>query len=154
MKVLHGLLFALVFSLCFFACGSGNSGVDAPPPESDVVETPPAKPAEKAKGAMVEKTEIVPEAPVNDAGVDYKKLAKSVCACGAKYRGHDDGHEGDVLVSEDDTEYQKEVDCAMKAKNDMTKEAISRKKLVSEIKAQCHDLPGKLVMRLMMTLGE
>lgn len=170
MKFIHGLFFLLAMSLTIISCDSGTSSVDTP--EKSTVKaqtTTPATPAKSEEGStvkseskeavpnagvVVEKTQKNEEAPVNDSAVDYKKLAASVCQCSSKFKGHDDGHVGDVHVSDQDTEYQKEVDCSMQAKNDMTTGEISRQKLVSAIKNQCHDIPGKLVMRLMMTLAK
>ncbi len=166
MKALQGLFFLFAMSLLIISCGgeASNNSVAAakPAPASETVKSqvaPVAKtqeegPKELPGGITVESTTQTEEAPVDDANVDYKKLAASICKCGSKYKGHDDGHVGDVHVNEGDTEYQKEVDCAVAAKNAMTKGELSRQKLVVAIKGECHDIPGKLVMRVMMTLGK
>jgi len=167
MKVLQGLFFLFAMSLLIISCGGSTDNSSAitakpAPPAKETVKSQVAPktaakteaPKELPGGITVESTTKTEEAPVDDANVDYKKLAASVCKCGSKFKGHDDGQVGDVHVSASDTEYQKEVDCAIAAKNAMTKGDISRQELVGAIKTECHDIPGKLVMRIMMTLAK
>ena len=103
-------------------------------------------------GVVVEKTIQTEEAPVDDKNVNYATLAKAICKCGSKYIGKEEPQEGDVFVAESDQQYQDAVDCSMKEKAKITDKAISRQALVRMIKKECHDIPGKLVMSLMIAL--
>lgn len=182
MKVLQGLLLLLALNFVITSCNSDAADTKEPVQQAQVApttptekktatkteqttpatqQTQPAKPgidpnsdeAAKARAAMVEKTEEIKEAPVDDTAIDYKKLAASICQCGAKYKGKD-ANKGSVHVSSSNTDYQAEVDCALQAKNDMSSGEISRKKLVGALKNECSDVSGKYVMRVMMSLAK
>lgn len=155
----------LALSLSIIACNSGTADTATSTPSTKTQKQTPKMPTQaelaqsEAKngkdpgGAVVEKTTQVPEAPVADEGVDYGSLANSACQCGAKLRGTEDSHVGQVHVDANSTVFQSEVDCFMAAKNKMTTKPISRQKLIRQLKDTCGDLPGTLVMRIMITLA-
>lgn len=155
----------LALSLCIVSCNSDTAETTTTTPPATTQKaptpsnTPPTKTSSQANnskdaGAFVERTEVVPEAPVQDEGVDYQTLATAACQCGNKLLGTEESHVGQKHVDANSTEYQAEVDCFMAAKNKMTKNPISRQKLIGLIKDSCADLPGTLVMRIMMTLAQ
>lgn len=152
----------LALSLCLASCNSDSGEKDTPAPAASTKPASPSTPAASTQplntpaqaSGLVEKTETITEAPVDDEGIDYKKLANAACQCGAKVRGTEDSHVGQKHVGQGSTEYQKEVDCFMAAKNKMTTDPISRQKLIREFKNTCPDLPGTMVMRIMMTMGQ
>ena len=169
MKSLHALLFLLVMGFAMTSCDNGNAKVSTdttakettnqannkaqPAPESRNLEEKRSAAGQSSSGGvtfgdgngMVEKTERVKAAPVDDAGVDYSKIAQAVCDCGSEYFGKDE-QTGDVLVTKDDTKYKEVVDCSMKKKNKITNKNLNRQTMVRAIKKACSSIPPTLVM--------
>ena len=154
MKVFY---LSIALALALFSCNSDSSNHAATPTaqiKNPQTADPEANNIKKVGGVVVEKTVEVPEAPVDDSGVDYNQLAASICQCADHLRGHDHGESSNTQIDPNDKEFAKEVDCAKAAKANVTKGEISRQSLVQQLKGACPDLPGKYVALVVININK
>ncbi|MEL6639439.1 MAG: hypothetical protein AAFW73_20120 [Bacteroidota bacterium] len=125
-------------------------------PETQNLTEKRAAAAKDRKGELVDgltvgQPELVAPPEVDDAGVDYGKIAKAICECGSSFIGKDD-QQGPQQISKDDPRYQEAVACGLAKKKKITDKPLNRQTLVRAIKNECNAIPPGLVMSFILSL--